>query len=96
MSTALSLAVGAASSGTTPQMILEEIEVVDEMVTSIEAEAFLLEHYDEQVVGNRAARSVMLRSTLIGATLSAVGSRSTVETLEAAAAGAAEPPPRYW
>ena len=37
MSTALSLMIGAASSETTPQMVVDEFEAVDEMVTDTDA-----------------------------------------------------------
>ena len=83
MSTALSLMVGAASSGTMPQMVVDELEAVDETVTDTDAGAFLLEHSDEQVVGAEAARSATPKSIASWTSSISIVEGSMVETVVA-------------
>ena len=80
MSSAVALTAGAASSGTTTQMVVDEFGVVDAVIAGTDAGASFLGPSDEQMVGVGAVRSVLSR---------------LVETSVVAEAGGAEPPNRW-
>jgi hypothetical protein len=89
---AMSLTTGAASSGMTPLVVVDESGVADERSMGSGTTASWLGHSDEQLTGIVTARLVALMSPAMGAMLSVIGSGSTDESLSASEPGVAESP----